>query len=151
MRLSYINVPWTPMDSDETSENSQVSTASCKLMPLGWATFSMLKLGGIFASSMGVHGTLWYLNLNFINWYCRKGFLTLSKLSAKHQLCTIHTAGTIDGKVHRIRESPSNPRKSIVIPARVIGYSVLTGGVVNRVRCIYVLPAGVVRCQSSLK
>ena len=30
----------------------------------------------------------------------------------------------------------------------LIGYSVSTGGVVNRVRIIYVLPAGVVRCQS---
>ena len=64
----------------------------------------------------------------------------ISKLSAKYQLCAIHTADTIDGKVHRIRESPS-----------FIGYSVLTGGVVNRVRGIYVLPAGVVHCQSSLK
>ncbi len=32
----------------------------------------------------------------------------------------------------------------------LIGYSVLTGGVVNRVRGIYVLPAGVVRCQSQV-
>ena len=32
----------------------------------------------------------------------------------------------------------------------LIGYSVLTGGVVNRVRRIYVLPAGVVRCQSQV-
>ena len=61
----------------------------------------------------------------------------ISKLSAKYQLCAIHTADTIDGEVHRIRESPS------FIPARLIGYSVLTGGVVNRVRGIYVLPAGV--------
>ena len=38
----------------------------------------------------------------------------ISKLSAKYQFCAIHTADTIDGKVHRIRESPSNPRKSIV-------------------------------------
>ena len=68
----------------------------------------------------------------------------ISKLSAKYQLCAIHTAETIDGKVHRIRESTS------FIPARSIGYSVLTGGVVNRVRGIYVLPAGVVRCQSSM-
>ena len=30
----------------------------------------------------------------------------------------------------------------------LIGYSVSTGVVVNRVRIIYVLPAGVVRCQS---
>ena len=44
----------------------------------------------------------------------------ISKLSAKYQLCAIHTAETIDGKVHRIRESPS------FIPARSIGYSVLT-------------------------
>ena len=57
----------------------------------------------------------------------------IRKLSAKYQLCAIHTAETIDGKVHRIRESPS------FIPARLIGYSVLTGGVVNRVRGIYVL------------
>ncbi len=69
----------------------------------------------------------------------------ISKLSAKYQLCAIHTADTIDGKVHRIRESPS------FIPARLIGYSVLTDGIVNRVRGIYVLPAGVVHCQSSLK
>ena len=74
----------------------------------------------------------------------------ISKLSAKYQLCAIHTADTIDGKVHRIRESPSNPRKSIIYTRPRIGYSVLTGGVVNRVRGIYVLPAGVVRCQSSL-
>ena len=32
----------------------------------------------------------------------------------------------------------------------LIGYSVLTGGFVNRVRGIYVLPAGVVRCQSQV-
>ena len=32
----------------------------------------------------------------------------------------------------------------------LIGYSVLTGDVVNRVRGIYVLPAGVVRCQSQV-
>ena len=32
----------------------------------------------------------------------------------------------------------------------LIDYSVLKGGVVNRVRCIYVLPAGVVRCQSQV-
>ena len=32
----------------------------------------------------------------------------------------------------------------------LIGYSVLTGGVVNRVRGIYVLAAGVVRCQSQV-
>ena len=32
----------------------------------------------------------------------------------------------------------------------LIGYSVLTGGVINRVRGIYVLPAGVVRCQSQV-
>ena len=32
----------------------------------------------------------------------------------------------------------------------LIGYSILTGGVVNRVRGIYVLPAGVVRCQSQV-
>ena len=32
----------------------------------------------------------------------------------------------------------------------LIGYSVLTGGVVNRIRGIYVLPAGVVRCQSQV-
>ena len=32
----------------------------------------------------------------------------------------------------------------------LIGYSVFTGGVVNRVRGIYVLPAGVVRCQSQV-
>ena len=38
----------------------------------------------------------------------------ISKQSAKYQLCAIHTADTIDGKVHQIRESPSNPRKSIV-------------------------------------
>ena len=40
----------------------------------------------------------------------------ISKLYAKYQFCAIHTADrpTTDGKVHRIRESPSNPRKSIV-------------------------------------
>ena len=32
----------------------------------------------------------------------------------------------------------------------LIGYSVLTGGVVNRVRGIYVLPAGMVLCQSQV-
>ena len=32
----------------------------------------------------------------------------------------------------------------------LIGYSVLTGGVVNRVRSIYVLPTGVVRWQSQV-
>ena len=37
-----------------------------------------------------------------------------NKLSAKYQLCGSHTADTIGGKVHRIRESPSNLRKSIV-------------------------------------
>ena len=37
----------------------------------------------------------------------------MSKLSAKYQFCAIHTADTTDGKVHRIRESPS------FIPARV--------------------------------
>ena len=68
----------------------------------------------------------------------------ISKLSAKYKLCAIHTAD-IDGKVHRIRESPS------FIPARLIGYSVITGGVVNRVSGIYVLLAGMVHCQSSLK
>ena len=32
----------------------------------------------------------------------------------------------------------------------LLGYSILTGGVVNRVRGICVLPAGVVRCQSQV-
>ena len=31
-----------------------------------------------------------------------------------NQFSAIHTADTTDGKVHRIRESPSNPRKSII-------------------------------------
>ena len=35
VRLRYLNVPWTTMDSDGTCENAQVSAASCKLVPLG--------------------------------------------------------------------------------------------------------------------
>ena len=46
------------MDSDGTSENLQVSTASCKLMPQGESHFECGNLR-IFA--------LRYLNLNFIN------------------------------------------------------------------------------------
>ena len=38
----------------------------------------------------------------------------MSKLSAKYQFCAIDTADTKDGKVRRIRESPSFPKKSIV-------------------------------------
>ena len=46
VRLRYIqfNVPRAPMDSDGTCPNSHVSAASCKLVPLGRATFWMLKL-----------------------------------------------------------------------------------------------------------
>ena len=58
------------MDSDGTCVNSQVSAASCKLVPLGRATFWMLKLvnfAQVPSLSMGVHGTLKYLNLTFMN------------------------------------------------------------------------------------
>ena len=48
------------MDSDGTCENSPVSGASCKLMPLGRDTFWMLKLANFRkfhrCPSMGVHG-----------------------------------------------------------------------------------------------
>ena len=59
------------MDSDGTCENSQVSAARCKLVPLGSATSWMLKLNfrQVPSLSMGVHGTLRYLKFNhtFIN------------------------------------------------------------------------------------
>ncbi len=38
----------------------------------------------------------------------------ISQVSATYQFCAIHTADTTDGKVHRIRESLSFPKKSIV-------------------------------------
>ena len=44
-----------------------------------------------------------YLNLSFMNLYCRTGILIvnimISKLSAKYQLCAIHTADNTDGIV----------------------------------------------------
>ena len=43
-----------------------------------------------------------YLNLTFMNLYFRTGILIvydISKLSAKYQFCTIHTADNTDGKV----------------------------------------------------
>ena len=57
------------MDSDGTCANSQVSAASCKLVPLGRATFWMLKLvnfAQVPSLSMGVHGTLMHLSLTFL-------------------------------------------------------------------------------------
>ena len=58
------------MDSDGTCTNSQVSAASCKLVPLGQATFWMLKRVNFAQApslSMSVHGALRYLNLTFMN------------------------------------------------------------------------------------
>ena len=65
--------------------------------------------------SMGVHGTLRYLNLTFMNLYCRTGFLRQqvnylpSINSARYTQRILQTE-----KFHRIRESPSFPKKSIV-------------------------------------
>ena len=58
------------MDSDGTCANSQVSAASCKLVPLGRATFWMLKLVNFVqvpSLSMGARGTLMYPNVTFMN------------------------------------------------------------------------------------
>ena len=44
------------------------------------------------ARSIGVHGTLMYLNLIFMNCYPH----TISKLSAKYQFCAIRTTGNRD-------------------------------------------------------
>ena len=50
-------------------------------------------------------------------------------------------------KCYDIRVQSLNDCKCYEPLNSLIGYSVITGGVVNRVRGIYVLPAGVVRCQ----
>ena len=58
------------MDSDGTCANSHVSAASCKLVPLGCATFWMLKLVNfeqVPSLSMGIQGTVRHLNLIFMN------------------------------------------------------------------------------------
>ena len=64
------------MDSDGTCVNSQVSTASCKLVPLGLLWIDIVGQG----------------SLN-----------TISKLSAKYQFSAIHTADNTDGKVTIVR------------------------------------------------
>ena len=50
------------MDSDVTCAISQVSAASCKLLPLGRATFGMLKLVN-FARFIVVHGRPWDIDV----------------------------------------------------------------------------------------
>ena len=58
------------MDSDGTCENSPVSAASCQVNAARVSHFLDAETGEfsqVPSLSMGVHGTLRYLNLTFIN------------------------------------------------------------------------------------
>ena len=65
--------------------------------------------------SMGVHGTLRYLSVTFINSYLRTCLLRRSVNYLPSISYARYTRQILQtGKVHRIRESPSFPKKSIV-------------------------------------
>ena len=87
------------MDSDG---NAQVS-ASKKWLALAELTCNWQLKRGNSRKFHGARGILMYLNLTFMNLYCRTGILifirSMGKLSAKYQFCAIHTADNTDGKV----------------------------------------------------
>ncbi len=70
MRLRYLNVPWTPMDSDGTWRKFGSFSIQKVAHPSG-INLQLAAETGEFSQvpslSMGVHGTFRYLNLTFIN------------------------------------------------------------------------------------
>ena len=90
----------------ELAQNSQVS-ASKKWLALAELTcnwqLKLVNFALVPSLSMGARGTLMYLNLTFMNLYCDRDSYTISKLSAKYQLCAIHTADNTDGKLTSVR------------------------------------------------
>ena len=78
--------------------NSQVSVSK-KWLALAELTCNWQLKRGNSRKFHGARGTLMYLNLTFMNLYCRTDPYTMGKLSAKYQFCEIHTADNTDGKV----------------------------------------------------
>ena len=108
------------MDSDGTCENSQVSAASCKLMPLGWANFWMIKTCKFSQVSIAVHGRPWdikvpstlfsLLLINIVGQVSLDDQSTICQVSILHSTHSgyYRRGKSIESeKVHRFRKSPS--------------------------------------------
>ena len=98
--------------------DAHVSAASCKLMPARMSQFldaETCEFSQVPSLSMGVHGTLRYLNLTFI----LINILRQASLGNKQTICQVLILRDTHSGYYR-RSSPSNSRKSIVCKKSIV-------------------------------
>ena len=114
----YINVPWSPMG--QRWNLRKFTSFSCQLQVSAARVSHFLdaetcEFSQFSSLSMGVHGTLMYINLTFINYYFRTGFPRWSVNylpSINSARYTQRILQTVKSRIGPFRLP--NPRKSIL-------------------------------------